>query len=139
MLKEGAGVKRVILRAGKTDLRRGIDGLKSIIQLAYGMDPMEEGTLFLFCGTRRDRIRGLLYEGLSADFCYPHIFRLIRKTRSLNDMYFVKCADNTFYRRPQRRASSSSSSGHSGSSFPDEMTPVPFSIAARFCSNDGNA
>ena len=63
MLKEGAGVKRVILRAGKTDLRRGIDGLKSIIQLAYGMDPMEEGTLFLFCGTRRDRIRGLLYEG----------------------------------------------------------------------------
>ncbi len=63
MLKEGTGVKRVILRAGKTDLRRGIDGLKSIIQLAYGMDPMEEGTLFLFCGTRRDRIRGLLYEG----------------------------------------------------------------------------
>ena len=75
MLKEGAGVKRVILRAGKTDLRRGIDGLKSIIQLAYGMDPMEEGTLFLFCGTRRDRIRGLLYEGLSAGFCYPHSFR----------------------------------------------------------------
>ena len=64
MLKEGAGVKRVILRAGKTDLRRGIDGLKSIIQLAYGMDPMEEGTLFLFCGTRRDRIRGLLYGAL---------------------------------------------------------------------------
>lgn len=63
MLKEGLGVKRVIIRAGKTDLRRGIDGLKSIIQLAYGMDPMEEGTLFLFCGTRRDRIRGLLYEG----------------------------------------------------------------------------
>ena len=63
MLREGTGVKRVILRAGKTDLRRGIDGLKSIIQLAYGMDPMEEGTLFLFCGTRRDRIRGLLYEG----------------------------------------------------------------------------
>ena len=44
MLREGTGVKRVILRAG-------------------GMDPMEEGTLFLFCGTRRDRIRGLLYEG----------------------------------------------------------------------------
>ena len=63
MLREGTGVKRVILRAGKTDLRRGIDGLKSIIPLAYGMDPMEEGTLFLFCGTRRDRIRGLLYEG----------------------------------------------------------------------------
>ena len=63
MLKEGTGVKRVIIRAGRTDLRRGIDGLKSIIQLAYGMNPMEEGTLFLFCGSRRDRIKGLLYEG----------------------------------------------------------------------------
>ena len=63
MLREGTGVKRVILRAGKTDLRRGIDGLKSIIQLAYGMDPMEEGTLFLFCGTRSDRIKGLVWEG----------------------------------------------------------------------------
>ena len=60
MLKEGTGVKRVIIRAGRTDLRRGIDGLKSIIQLAYGMNPMEEGTLFLFCGSRRDRIKGLL-------------------------------------------------------------------------------
>ena len=60
MLKEGTGVKRVIIRAGRTDLRRGIDGLKSIIQLACGMNPMEEGTLFLFCGSRRDRIKGLL-------------------------------------------------------------------------------
>ena len=138
MLKEAAGIQKVVLKTGRTDLRRGIDGLKAII-LLNGMDPLEKGTLYLFCGRRNDRIRGLTYEGLSADFCYPHIFRLIRKTRSLNDMYFVKCADNTFYRRPQRRASSSSSSGHSGSSFPDEMTPVPFSIAARFCSNDGNA
>lgn len=138
MLKEAAGIQKVVLKTGRTDLRRGIDGLKAII-LLNGMDPLEKGTLYLFCGRRNDRIRCLTYEGLSVDFCYPHIFRLIRKTRSLNDMYFVKCADNTFYRRPQRRASSSSSSGHSGSSFPDEMTPVPFSIAARFCSNDGNA
>ena len=63
MLKEGYGVKRVILRAGKTDLRNGIDGLAAIIRLAYGMNPLEEGTLFLFCGIKRDRIKGLLYEG----------------------------------------------------------------------------
>lgn len=63
MLKEGYGVKRIILRAGKTDLRHGIDGLAAIIRLVYGMNPLEEGTLFLFCGIRRDRIKGLLYEG----------------------------------------------------------------------------
>ena len=139
MLKEGIGFSRVIVCCGRVDLRMGITGLTAYVKLNYGLDAAEKGTLFLFCGNRADRIKGLIFEGLSADFCYPHIFRLIRKTRSLNDMYFVKCADNTFYRRPQRRASSSSSSGHSGSSFPDEMTPVPFSIAARFCSNDGNA
>lgn len=63
MLKEGYGVKRIILRAGKTDLRHGIDGLAAIVRLVYGMNPLEEGTLFLFCGVRRDRIKGLLYEG----------------------------------------------------------------------------
>ena len=120
-------------------MRKSIDGLCTIIRDQLHMEPDHSSALYLFCGKRSDRIKALLHESLSADFCYPHIFRLIRKTRSLNDMYFVKCADNTFYRRPQRRASSSSSSGHSGSSFPDEMTPVPFSIAARFCSNDGNA
>lgn len=72
MLKDYTSFNRVILAAGKTDLRRGMDGLKAIVQLKYGLDPLEPGTLFLFCGTRRDRIKGLVFEGLSADFCYPH-------------------------------------------------------------------
>ena len=78
MLKEATGIKRVVLKMGRTDLRRGIDGLKAIIIL-NGMDPLEVGTLYLFCGSRNDRIRGLLYEGLSADFCYPHIFSFLLK------------------------------------------------------------
>ena len=51
-----------MLKTGRTDLRRGIDGLKAIISL-NGMDPLEKGTLFLFCGRRNDRIRGLTFEG----------------------------------------------------------------------------
>jgi len=51
-----------VLKTGRTDLRRGIDGLKAIISL-NGMDPLEKGTLFLFCGRRNDRIRGLTFEG----------------------------------------------------------------------------
>ena len=62
MLKEAAGIQRVVLKTGRTDLRRGIDGLKAIIIL-NGMDPLEKGTLFLFCGRRNDRIRGLTFEG----------------------------------------------------------------------------
>ncbi len=63
MLKEAGGIKKVVLRCGKTDLRRGIEGLATIITLEGGMDALEKGTLYLFCGTRRDRIRGLTYEG----------------------------------------------------------------------------
>ena len=66
MLKEAGGIRRVVLKTGRTDLRRGIDGLKAVISL-NGMDPLEKGTLFLFCGRRND--------GLSAGFCYPHSFR----------------------------------------------------------------
>ena len=49
MLKEGIGFKKVILVCGKTDLRKGSSGLAAVIQYHYGLDALEEGTLFLFC------------------------------------------------------------------------------------------
>lgn len=57
-----AHVERVVIAAGRTDLRRGIDGLATLVRLSYGMNPLD-GTLFLFCGTKKDRIKGLLFEG----------------------------------------------------------------------------
>jgi len=53
----------VLLRCGFTDLRLGIDGLASLVQNAFGLDPFAKGTLFLFCGRKADRIKGLLWEG----------------------------------------------------------------------------
>ena len=63
MLREAHGIRKVVLKYGRTDLRLGIDGLASMVRLVGKMDPLEEGTLFLFCGTRKDRIKGLIYEG----------------------------------------------------------------------------
>lgn len=63
MLRDGTGFKRVIVRCGRTDMRRGITGLVAIIRLEYGMDPFEDGTLFLFCGHNRSCIKGVIYEG----------------------------------------------------------------------------
>ena len=63
MLRELKGIKRIVVRIGKTDLRRGITGLASVIAAEYHMNPMEKGTIYLFCGGRRDRIKVLLYEG----------------------------------------------------------------------------
>lgn len=64
MLKDGYGTSfsRVLIRVGYTDLRKGIDGLADIVRQQFGMDPMEPGTLFLFCGRRCDRIKGLICE-----------------------------------------------------------------------------
>ncbi len=75
MLKDGTGFKRVIVCCGRVDLRKGIQGLTAFVHLNYGLDTTEKGTLFLFCGNRADRIKGLLFEGLSEAFCYPHVFR----------------------------------------------------------------
>ncbi|MBO5640334.1 MAG: IS66 family insertion sequence element accessory protein TnpB [Oscillospiraceae bacterium] len=63
MLRDGTGFKKVIICCGKVDLRRGIDGLVAYVRLNYGLNPIEKGTLFLFCGNRADRIKGLLFEG----------------------------------------------------------------------------
>lgn len=81
MLKRDVEISRVFILTGRTDMRRGISGLVSIVRLQYGLDPLEKGTLFLFCGRKKDRIKGLLYEGdgfvlvtkrlSSGRYCWP--------------------------------------------------------------------
>lgn len=63
MLAEAAGVSKIIIACGRTDLRKGIDGLAQLIGTKYDMNPFEKNVLFLFCGGRGDRIKGLLWEG----------------------------------------------------------------------------
>ena len=61
MLEDAAGIRRVVIACGYVDLRKGIDGLSMIIGGRYHQNPFEKGTLFLFCGRRSDRIKGLLW------------------------------------------------------------------------------
>jgi len=63
MLNDGTGFKKVYIATGFTDLRRGIDGLSRIIRFQFNLDPYDKNTLFLFCGKRTDRIKGLIWEG----------------------------------------------------------------------------
>ena len=63
MFKDAADFKKVYIACGYTDLRCGIDGLADEIQNHYQLDPFDEGSLFLFCGRKTDRIKGLLWEG----------------------------------------------------------------------------
>lgn len=73
MLNDAAGFTHIYLCAGYTDLRKGIDGLVSVVRGSYGLDPTEPGTIFLFCGQRNDRMKALLYEGDGWLLCYKRL------------------------------------------------------------------
>ena len=61
MLSDFTGADKVYIACGHTDLRKGIDGLASMVQQQFQLDSFTN-TLFLFCGRRRDRIKGLYWE-----------------------------------------------------------------------------
>ena len=63
MLNDASGFQKIYLATGYTDLRRGMEGLANIIRFHFHLDPYDRNTLFLFCGKRSDRIKGLLWEG----------------------------------------------------------------------------
>jgi transposase len=52
---------RVHLAAGRTDLRRGIDGLAAQVQTVLGQDPFS-GHLFIFRGRAAHTIKILMYD-----------------------------------------------------------------------------
>jgi len=55
------GVK-VYLVLGKTDMRKGIDGLATLIQDSFKMDPYGD-SIFLFSGWSKDRYKCLYFAG----------------------------------------------------------------------------
>ena len=60
MLVNWRAPKHVYLVCGKTDLRKGIDGLAMVVQENFDLGVTDD-SLFLFCGTRTDRFKALLW------------------------------------------------------------------------------
>ena len=63
MLHELPSIKKIYIACGKTDLRKGIDGLATIVKEHFQLDPFQKNILFLFCGGRMDRFKVLVWEG----------------------------------------------------------------------------
>lgn len=61
MIAVPAGV-RVWLAAGRTDMRKGFDGLAARVQQALAEDPFS-GQLFVFRGRRGDLLKVLWWDG----------------------------------------------------------------------------
>lgn len=62
MLNRSSGYDQVYIVCGYTDLRKGIDGLSALVEQKFHLNPFQN-ILFLFCGKRTDRIKGLIWEG----------------------------------------------------------------------------
>jgi len=63
LTESGLSFSKIVVCVGRSDLRRGVDGLAAYIRLQYNLDPMEKDVLFLFCGVKADRFKGLLWIG----------------------------------------------------------------------------
>ena len=61
MLNDASGFEKVYIACGRTDLRRGIDGLASIVKYNFKMNPFQKNVLFLFCGRQTTKIKGLVW------------------------------------------------------------------------------
>lgn len=53
---------QIFIACGKTDMRKSIDGLATIVSQNFKLNPFDN-SLFLFCGGKRDRMKALLWEG----------------------------------------------------------------------------
>ena len=53
-------------------MRKQIDGLSAIITITSGKE-LEEGSLFLFCGRRADRLKGLFWDGTGYILVYKRL------------------------------------------------------------------
>lgn len=62
MLGDISQAQNIYLACGYTDMRKSIDGLAALVQQNFRLDPFSN-SLFLFCGTKCDRLKALYWEG----------------------------------------------------------------------------
>ena len=63
MLNDATCFRAIYIVCDYTDLRFGMDRLVALVEAQTGNRPYVPDTLYLFCGRRIDRIKGLVWEG----------------------------------------------------------------------------
>ena len=104
-----SGVK-VHLAVGKTDMRKGMDGLAAIVQETLKQEPYS-GHLFVFRGSKASLIKILFWDGTGlclfskrlnrARFIWPHV-DAEAKTIKLTAAQLTMLIDGIDWRKPER-------------------------------------
>ena len=71
MFKDFTVANKDYIATGYTDIRKEIDGLATLVQQQFELDSFTN-PLFLFCGRRKDRIKGL-YWRVTGFFSFANI------------------------------------------------------------------
>jgi len=56
-----AGMERIYLACGSTDLRKSIDGLAALVQEGFALNPFSQAW-FVFCNRGRDKLKLLRWD-----------------------------------------------------------------------------
>ena len=73
MLTDPGQFRQIYIACGYTDLRSGIDKLATLVKQKFDLDPFQKDVLFLFCGRRQDRFKGLVWCGDGFCLLYKRI------------------------------------------------------------------
>ena len=87
MLNDATCFKQIYIVTGYTDLRFGLDSLASIIESKSGRSPYVPDTLYLFCGRKTDRIKGLVWEKDGSCFCINVLKKAVLYGQEMNLKY----------------------------------------------------
>lgn len=72
MIHDFTKCQNIYIICGRTDMRKGIDGLIALIQDSFELDPYNS-SVFLFCGTKKDRYKCLYFDGDGFALLYKRI------------------------------------------------------------------
>ena len=72
MLVDFTKVKNIFIVCGRTDMRKGMDCLASVVQYEYDIDFYDDA-IFLFCGGKSDRFKAFYWDGDGFILLYKRI------------------------------------------------------------------
>lgn len=96
-------VPKVYLSCGYTDMRKSINGLSSIVEQQFHLDPFQPAA-FLFCGRRADRMKILLWDTDGFILLYKRLenksrFQWLRSEKEVRELdprqvrWLLECID----------------------------------------------